>query len=298
MLNLIRACRERGWRSLSAADYAAVWLRFGGSLMTHPDVVERLSAMAGIPVRYLGWFEGDEPVAAIPTWGRYLALSRDVLKRAGKRHLFDLGNAEVILPARPDSGAVLRHRSSYLGEPNHRSLLGLRLQRESLALCRAPEEFSKKFRYNQRRELRLLEEAGGTLRPVAELSVGELATIYTDLFERRWGFAVPGKGHLEEVFGLLREFLSGSLLMLEGAPIAVQVVYRVESPEWISAEYINGGVDPQSRDFSPGSVLSFVNTQAAWEDARARGKALRYSFGRADVEYKDRWCNKVPVFRV
>ncbi|EPI5223479.1 antimicrobial resistance protein Mig-14, partial [Pseudomonas aeruginosa] len=52
------------------------------------------------------------------------------------------------------------------------------------------------------------------------------------------------------------------------------------------------------REFSPGSVLSYLNTQAAWEDARALGKPLRYSFGRADREYKDRWCHPSPVFQV
>ena len=65
--------------------------------------------------------------------------------------------------------------------------------------------------------------------------------------------------------------------------------------EWISVEYINGGVDPETREFSPGSVLSFLNTQSAWEQARALDKPLRFSFGRADREYKDRWCNPVPV---
>ena len=72
----------------------------------------------------------------------------------------------------------------------------------------------------------------------------------------------------------------------------------VEAPQWVSLEYINGGVDPQNREFSPGSVLSFVNTQNAWSEARALGKPLRYSFGRADREYKDRWCNRQPVYQV
>ncbi|MDP1044925.1 hypothetical protein Q6332_28090, partial [Klebsiella pneumoniae] len=48
---------------------------------------------------------------------------------------------------------------------------------------------------------------------------------------------------------------------------------------------------PETRAFSPGSVLSFLNTQSAWEQAREVGKPLRFSFGRADREYKDRWCN-------
>ncbi|HRF74553.1 MAG TPA: GNAT family N-acetyltransferase, partial [Accumulibacter sp.] len=41
-----------------------------------------------------------------------------------------------------------------------------------------------------------------------------------------------------------------------------------------------------------------VNTQAAWQDARALGKPLRYSFGRADREYKDRWCHRVPAYQI
>jgi hypothetical protein len=109
---------------------------------------------------------------------------------------------------------------------------------------------------------------------------------------------VPGRAHLVEVFELLREFMTGSLIYLNDEPVAIQVLYRVESPRWISVEYINGGVDPQSREFSPGSVLSFVNTQQEWEHARALGKALRYSFGRADREYKDRWCHRQPTYRV
>ncbi|EPN57973.1 hypothetical protein A244_11190, partial [Pseudomonas syringae pv. actinidiae ICMP 18807] len=147
-------------------------------------------------------------------------------------------------------------------------------------------------------ELRLLEEAGGTVRPVSEFSSAELASMYCDLFQRRWGFEATGARHKAEVIELLRDLLIGSVVFLNDAPIAIQLVYRVEAPQWVSIEYVNGGVDPETRDFSPGSVLSFVNTQSAWEDARALGKALRFSFGRADREYKDRWCNPVPVFQL
>ena len=131
---------------------------------------------------------------------------------------------------------------------------------------------------------------------MAELDSTEQARIYAELFEARWGFEVPGKERLAEVFALLREFMTGSLLMLGERPVAIQVLYRVEAPEWISVEYVNGGVDPASSDLSPGSVLTYLNTQAAWQDARALGKALRYSFGRADRDYKDRWCHRVTVF--
>ncbi|MBV4460669.1 antimicrobial resistance protein Mig-14 [Pseudomonas sp. COR58] len=298
MLNRFQGWRERGWSPVDASTYAQAWQRFGGSVATHPMVVERLAALAGIPVRYLAWEQHGEIKAAIPTWGRDLALSKDVLKRSGKKGLFDLGNAELILPAAPDAQAPLRHRGRYLSALNESRFSGLKPQAEQLAMARTPEELSKKFRYNQRRELRLLEEAGGVVRPVGEFSGSELAAIYCDLFQRRWGFPATGAARMAEVIELLRELLIGSVIFLNGAPIAIQLVYRVEAPEWISVEYINGGVDPETREFSPGSVLSFLNTQSAWEDARALGKPLRFSFGRADREYKDRWCNPVPVFTV
>jgi CelD/BcsL family acetyltransferase involved in cellulose biosynthesis len=298
ILNRFGAWRERGWTPIDARAYADAWQRFGGSVATHPLVVERLAGLAGIPVRYLGWLEQGELQAALPTWGRHLALSKDVLKRHGRRGLFDLGNAEIILPAAPFARAPLRHQARYVSVLNAAQFSTLREQPEGLALAREPEEYSKKFRYNQRREQRLLEEAGGVIRPMLELSAAEQATIYAELFQRRWGFEATGKAHLAEVFALLREFMTGSLIYLQDQPVAIQILYRVEAPQWVSLEYINGGVDPQNREFSPGSVLSFVNTQNAWSEARALGKPLRYSFGRADREYKDRWCNRQPVYQV
>jgi len=297
MLNRIQAFRERGWQAIDAQAYAEAWGRFGGSVATHPLVVEQLADLAQIPVRYLGWYQAGELKAAIPTWGRHLALAKDVLKRAGKKALFDLGNAEIILPAAADAAAPLRHTARYLSELCQGRFSGLKAQKEQLAMARAHEDLSKKFRYNQRRELRLLEEAGGVVRPISDFSAQEIASMYCDLFQRRWGFPATGAERMAEVLERLRELLIGSVLLLDDKPIAIQLVYRVEAPEWISVEYVNGGVDPQTKAFSPGSVLSFLNTQAAWEDARARNKPLRFSFGRADREYKDRWCNPVPVYQ-
>lgn len=298
MLSFFRSWRERGWSPISADEYRTVWQKFGGSVITHPDFVERLSDLTGIPVIYLGWQVEGQLKAAVATWGRELALSKAGLKKHGKRRLFDLGNAEVILPQAAHTEIALRHRTEFVSALHEGRISTLKAQNQELALAREPEEYSKKFRYNQRRELRLLEEQGGELLPFTELSSSQQAQIYSDLFEQRWGFATPGKEYLAEVLELLRPYLVGSYICINGQPAAAQILYRVESPDWISVEYINGGVDPQFNELSPGSVLTWVNTQAEWEHARAQGKALRYSFGRADREYKDRWCHRVPVFEV
>ncbi|MBD1549864.1 GNAT family N-acetyltransferase [Pseudomonas typographi] len=298
MLNALRAWRERGWVVIDAAAYTHAWSQYGGSVATHPHVVERLAALAEIPVRYLGWEAEGRVVAALPCWGRHLALSKQVLKRQGRRGLFDLGNAEVILPVAEGTQVPMRQRARYVSQLNATCFTTLTQQRDGLALARAPEDYTKKFRYNQRREQRMLEEAGGVLRPVHDFSAEELADMYAELFFRRWQFAAPGKERLAEVFALLREFMTGFMAEIDSEPVAIQILYKVQAPRWVSLEYVNGGVDPQSRQFSPGSVLSFVNTQSEWEAARALGKPLRYSFGRADREYKGRWCHSVPVYQV
>ncbi|WNW13079.1 GNAT family N-acetyltransferase [Pseudomonas sp. DTU_2021_1001937_2_SI_NGA_ILE_001] len=298
MLNLFQGWRERGWSLSDAHTYRQAWERHGGSVATHPDVVARLSELAGIPVRYLSWEQGGQLQGAIATWGRCLALDKNELKRRGSKGLFDLGNAEIILPLAEGAEAAVRHTGRYLSTLNQGRVATLKPQAESLAMAREPEDLSKKFRYNQRRELRLLEEAGGTVHAVSEFDSATLARMYCELFERRWGFAATGAERMAEVLGLLRDWLIGSVLFLEGRPIAIQLIYRVEAPDWVSVEYVNGGVDPDTKAFSPGSVLSFINTQSAWESARALNKPLRFSFGRADREYKERWCNPVPVFQV
>lgn len=297
MLSHLRAWRERGWTVIDAPTYAMVWQQYGGSVATHPQVIARLAGLVDIPVRYLGWQQDGNIVAAVACWGRDLALAKKVLKQRNRR-FFDLGNAEIILPVAQAAKVPVRQRMSYVSELNAGQIATLKPQAESLAIARAPEDYSKKFRYNQRREQRLLEEAGGVVQPMLDFSSEDQARIYSDLFHARWGFDVPGKDHLASVFELMREFMTGSMILLEGKPIAAQVLYRVESPDWVSVEYINGGVDPAHQALSAGSVLSFVNTQNAWADARAVNKPLRYSFGRSDREYKDRWCQTVPVYRV
>ena len=134
MLNRFQGWRERGWSPVDASTYATAWQRYGGSVATHPLVIERLADLAGIPVRYLAWQQQGEVEAAIATWGRDLALSKDVLKRNGKKGLFDLGNAELILPAAVDAQAPLRHRARYLSALNEGRFSGLKLQAEQLAL--------------------------------------------------------------------------------------------------------------------------------------------------------------------
>jgi len=95
MLNRFQGWRERGWSVVDAPVYSNAWQRFGGSVATHPQVIERLAGLADIPVRYLAWEQGGELQACIATWGRDLALSKDVLKQRGKKRPVRPGQRRV-----------------------------------------------------------------------------------------------------------------------------------------------------------------------------------------------------------
>ena len=43
MLNRFQGWRERGWSVVDASTYSDAWQRYGGSVATHPQVVERLA---------------------------------------------------------------------------------------------------------------------------------------------------------------------------------------------------------------------------------------------------------------
>jgi len=302
VVDLLKFWREKGWELITAEDYRSIWQRYGGSVITHPEIIGRISDLADMSLTYRGWYEQGQLQAAIPLWGKYLAGSKVALKKAGKRDVIDMGNGEVILPIAPGPDHIsLRYKGSFISSLHQTRIQGLKRPGEScISLLKGYQPgggFSKKFKYNQRREWRLFQEAGGTIRPVVDHTSDRVAAIYCDLFQRRWGFPPRGYRTMPRTLATLGEFLTGGVLYLHEQPVAIQLVYQVEAPQWLFCEYVNGGVAPEARAYSPGSVLTYLNSFAAYQRATDIGKSLRYSFGKSDREYKDRWCRRVPVYQ-
>lgn len=300
-MGLLAKWRSRGWEQVGPEVYAQAAQQFGTSFITHPDVVRTTSTIADMPLIYYARYEQGALVGAIPTWGKWLAGSKRALQKAGKRRLLDTGNPELILPLSPAVEFTIRFRADLVSGLHRQNIRGL-VPMAGTQLCLAKThhngELSKKFKYNQRRGLRQLQEAGGRVVALQQVSSADLAAIYSELFQKRWHRLPKGHASLAVMIESLRHLLFGHLLELDGKPIAVQLVFLVESRQQVSAEYINGGVDPDYRNHSPGSLLSFINTSAAEELSRQAGKPLRYSFGKADAEYKNLWCNKTTVYRL
>jgi glycosyltransferase involved in cell wall biosynthesis len=296
--------RKPGWPELDSATYAAAYERWGGSVMLHPAIITAISDIADIPLTYRGCYQQDKLVAAVPVWGKNtLAGERRYLKQIGKKTQLDTGDNEREFPLDPSASIVLPYGANFLSARQAARISNARLEKDfEVGLARSHVEgenkLARKFKYNQKRALRLFEEAGGEVCPISSLSAEEIASAYVELFELRWGFETPGKKYLPELIRRLHNFLTGSVLRLNGRIIAIQLVFMAENKNGVSAAYINGGYDPAYKEHSPGSILCYLNTEVAEQFAISKHKPLRYHFGKMDADYKRMWCYGEKSYRV
>ncbi len=290
---------HKDWLEVDKTVYHNAYQQFGGSFITHPLMVESMSSVTSISIKYFAYYQNNELLGALPIWGDYIAGDKRYLKKVNKRRIFDAGNAEVILPLSNEKIFPISFKGQFISEIHKKNIPSLKRQSETLSLARSFHngDFSKKFRYNRRRELKLFESDGGEIVAFDALTAKEIAAIYINLFKKRWGKIPKGDETLAVFLEKIRPLVTGYYLRINNKPIAIQLIYRACTTKGISAEYINGGVDPQYKQYSPGSILSFLNIKSAEEMAAKEKLPLRFSFGLTDKEYKNTWCKPHPIYR-
>ncbi|HTV84385.1 MAG TPA: hypothetical protein VME63_03215 [Dyella sp.] len=290
------------WRSLntdelSRDEYASCYHQWGGSFIVHPDVLRYFEDVHGIKARYRGYFRHGQCVGAIAVWGEFIAGDYSALRAHRMIDKVDFGYPAVYLPIDPSHRCTILYKAKYLlklQRPQLAGLLFLKQDAKSMAILKKiPEELpsgKKEFQLKTRR----FERQGGVVRDVQEFSGEEVAGIYIDLFRQRWG-DVPHASHsLGETLSVLKKFLFGKILCLGETPVAIQLNFRADTRRTICIDYVNGGADKSLKKLSPGALLSYINGRNAWEESRLANKLLVYSYGKANVEYKEQWCHSVP----
>jgi len=295
--------RTRGWRVICAVEYPRCYERFGGSVITHPDVLDLLHARMPLRPRYLGLKgKNGELVGAVCRWGNRLAGDERVLRDVVQAH-FDLGAPEIVLPVSSAAGKranILTLKSSHVSALNRdlfTNLRPVRRDRRQLALAKDMSEngFSAKTKRKRRQAVRSFLEANGSVTQVQDHDACTLAAIHDTLHRSRWGKSPGERQALVDLLTQLRHLLFGQVLWLHGEPVAYDFVLMARSPGWLSAECINGGVDARYPELSVGPVLVWLNLVQAWEMADAEGRDLRFSLGRMDMDYKSTWCRPSPI---
>lgn len=91
--------------------------------------------------------------------------------------------------------------------------------------------------------------SGGDVVDQALLTPNQLADIYLELFERRWGVKPDNKQQMVDMITSLRDMIFGYVLFYNGQPCAFQFITRADSPKWICFDYVNGGYDREQDGF-------------------------------------------------
>jgi len=301
MIPFFKCHQRESWCEVDSSVYADAYNLYGGSFITHPQVIITMGSMASIEPRYFAVCRENQLVGALAAWGNFLVGDKRYLKKKKKRRVFDTGNAEVILPlSKAHAFSLDGFKGQFISELHKGQLHNLSRQPETLSIARSfsQGDFSSKFCYNRRRELKLFHQDGGEEVLLERLSPAEIAAVYIELFYKRWGRNPKGHERLEEFISGIYPLVKGYLLKKNNTPIAIQLIYLARTRTVISAEYINGGIDPLFKQYSPGSLLSFLNIHYAEKMANDDGVPLRFSFGITDKEYKNTWCDPHPVYRV
>ena len=289
------ALRSANNGPISAEQYAHYYHLWGGSFIVHPEVLRYFAETHGVKAAYRGYFKRGRCVGAVATWGPFLAGDRSALHALRLEDKEDFGYPAVYLPIDPGENCTVLYKARYLLNLQRPRISGALFTglKEMAILKQIPEALptgKKEYQIKERR----FERLGGTLRDIQEFTSDEIAAMYQDLFQQRWNRPPHAAGSLSKTFGALKKFLFGKILWLGDRPIAIQINYRAETSRTICIDYVNGGVDKSIKGISPGSFLSYINGRNACEESQCTGKLLIYSYGKANTEYKDQWCNRVP----
>ncbi|CCG88105.1 hypothetical protein [Erwinia piriflorinigrans] len=292
-----------GWKKGTEDDYSLCYSLYGGSFITHPDVLLFLqNRLKCKPTYYVKRDKDDNLLGGFCTWNNSFAATGSEAQKSGI-DFYPLNRDEIILPLHSDLKTSLPVRSKILSSLNCDKIRNATLRFNSQrAICLAKgcgeDGYSASTKSSRRRELKRFLNAGGQYLDQSRFSPEELTNIHCGLYEKRWGHMPGNKKEILDMLMTLREMFFGYVLLLDGKPCAFQLITKAESPEWICFDYVNGGYDRLQDSFCPGTIVTWLNVNSAYDLCSSQGKTMRYSFGKPTADYKDRWCYRSPLGRV
>ncbi|WP_254439113.1 PIG-L family deacetylase [Ruegeria arenilitoris] len=282
-------------KKISFEMYQSAFEKFGGSFPAHPEVLRALDELAGLPMSYFGYFRDDEIVGAVPLSSKFVMSNGRALRLLGKRHILDIGQSEVVLPLDRDVRVEIPGKGLFISELTAQKATNAVIDRRfELGMAKGvyfgDQRVSTKFKKKRVRETRNILESGGRFIPVTDLTVKEFAAEYRRLFFLRRGKAPLGDPLLDETLARWQELLTGDVLLMNDKPIALTLLFRVQTKDALFVNAINTPVDPEFFSHAAGNVIAFQNISKHEADAYDKKILFRYCRGRMSAEYKRSWC--------
>ncbi len=293
-----------GWQLGTEADYRTSHALYGSSTITHPNILNFIHRdIECDPHYYIKKNADNELLGAFCTWGTDYLAGDSLAARTLPLERYAIARDELILPVSPALRSLMPFKTKSLSSLHADNFYNLSFRFNSgrtICLAKGCDAggFSTKTTKRRNKELKDFLNKGGEIRDQASWCAEELATLYFDLFEIRRGQRPSDFATLVAMMTALREHFFGHVLLLNGKPCAFQLITMAESPEWISFDYINGGMDTSLHALCLGTIVTWLNVNAAFALCASKGKAMRYSFGKPTAAYKDRWCLRAPLGRL
>ncbi|WP_395165564.1 Mig-14 family protein [Klebsiella variicola] len=285
-----------GWVPSDFDLYKETYLKYGGSVNMHPDVVRFFMDEKILTFDF--WHtenNGDITAAYFVTNKKYPGLNvwQD----------YPISYDEIILPAAPEHKVILPTKTNRLSSVLRGCVLNsIPAFGQAPEVYRIKESFSTKTTRKRNGELKRFISAGGEIRPLAEMSASVIADLYVALFRSRFVDSVwcYDRFRIEALLSALPQMVSGNALFYNGEPCALDLMLCADSRSFLYVDVPNGGFDPELSSFSPGSLVMWTNILSAQEQCRRENKTLYFSIGRNGKGwgYKQQWADLFPVRKV
>lgn len=286
-----------GWHEIDSQDYDTTFKKFGGNIISNPNVLAFLHNRFTLNESYYAHRNNAGDIdGAICVWNnKYIAGEPKAVMKYGLK-IYPLNFDEIILPI-SEEVVYLPFKTKHLSGANTQRIINkshLFNAKRRVCIVKQP---SSKTRQTRKRELRKFIEAGGTIKNISEYSREEYVDIFDELYFIRRGSHI-NKSVVLDIFNSIPNIFVGNVLEYNGSPCATQLIASQSDNTTVYFDYVNSG-RAMELDWHPiGTISLWTNIMSAQNTATDTCKKLRFSFGRPTADYKHRWCTMNKLYRL
>ncbi|CCW30408.1 GNAT family N-acetyltransferase [Xenorhabdus nematophila] len=287
-------CNIFGWQEVDFSEYEKTYFSYGGNLATHPSMLKFIHDKYSFNERYFIKKNNSEINASICVWDNKYVVNDPACPFSDKIAIA-IPNDEIVIPASKESKFLLPIKTKFISPLNSDNVINTTFRfnaRRSLCLAKP---LSKKSNKKYKNRLNSFIKSGGKIIDSQMFHADELASIYFNLVEKRWGGCSFDKEMTHQLFHLIKPMIFGNVLFFNDQPCAFHLITQTQFHDYVNIEFIQAGMDNSDElsKFSIGSLLIWSNIYKA----ESEFENVRFSFGRPSRDYKLRWSDTYPIGR-
>jgi hypothetical protein len=286
------------WEECSITEYEEICLRYGYNCESAPQFLSFMLEN-NAPLKFYSYSRNGEVVGAACVENGWLVNDYKNKNRMIKTLL--MPKSSIFIPLKRGERILLPFKSKCLHPLQCKQFINSSYEffsKRKVAIAKNPfKDYSKKTFATREREIRKFVSAGGSFKPISEISGDVLFDIYNDLYHSRRNKNVADPELNKSFFNQHHKNFKGEVMMMGGEPIAIQLLLSVNNVAGNFVDYINIGYKQNSQLNSIGTIMMWRNLTTLNSEALMANENLFYSYGFMSGEYKERWCKPESIGR-